>query len=133
MQSKEEADFYKRLGQNIKTYRGKIKQEAVAQVLGLTRISVSNIENGKQRIQLHTLAQLARYLSVDVADMIPTFYQPSEPISNLLEKRIAKAEINSESMGKVTDFVKLSVTTISHNANKRQQSKKPISGSKKDS
>jgi DNA-binding XRE family transcriptional regulator len=132
---KEEADYYRRLGQRIKTYRGKIKQEAVAQVLGLTRISVSNIENGKQRIQLHTLAQLAQYLKVDVSDIIPPLHPSSEPISNRLEKHIAKskAEINSESMGKVADFVKLSVTTISQNANKRQLPKKSGGSSKKNS
>lgn len=133
MHNKEEADFYRRLGRNIKMYRGKVKQEAVAQVLGLTRISISNIENGKQRIQLHTLAQLASYLKIDVADFIPTSHQAFEKISNQLEKHIAKAEINSESMGKVADFVKLSVTTINDNANKLQHRKKTGSRGKKDS
>ena len=64
--------FYKQVGEKIRTQRGKnLSQEALASAIGLTRTSISNIENGRQRLLLHTLADIAAALKVDTAGLLP--------------------------------------------------------------
>jgi transcriptional regulator with XRE-family HTH domain len=66
-------ELYKFIGLRIKAEREdmEMSQERLAQCLGMTRTSISNIENGQQRVQLHTLYQIARSLSMPVMDLIP--------------------------------------------------------------
>ncbi len=114
--------FYKKLGENIKHFREKrrIKQESVAQILDLTRISVSNVENGKQKIQLHSLLELAAYFDTAITDLVPSLDLLSRNIPAALEKGIANAEkIDSKSVEKVKDFIKLTESSTSQYAKKR--------------
>ena len=46
-----------------------------------TRASIANVENGKQRVLVHTLAQLARSLDIDVRELIPAADEPRRPFS----------------------------------------------------
>jgi len=64
--------FYKQVGEKIRAQRGKdLSQEALASAIGLTRTSISNIEKGRQRLLLHTLADIAAALNVDAASLLP--------------------------------------------------------------
>ena len=47
-------------------------QEQLAAKLRLTRTSITNIERGRQHIQLHVLYRLARSLEVEVLDLLPS-------------------------------------------------------------
>ena len=90
--------FYKQVGEKIRTHRGKdLSQEALACAVGLTRTSISNIENGRQRLLLHTLADIAAALKVDAASLLPSRQAPAEGVgaqalAGLAEKERAFVE-----------------------------------------
>ncbi|MCW3122611.1 MAG: hypothetical protein JWQ38_2103, partial [Flavipsychrobacter sp.] len=62
--------FYLRLGELIKEARNKVdvKQEKLAEFLGLSRVSIVNIEQGKQKVQIHTLLEIINYLEIPITD-----------------------------------------------------------------
>lgn len=66
--------FYASFGRMLGEARRKrnISQEMLAEELGLTRTSITNIEKGRQPIQLHTLYLIARLFSADVKDLLPS-------------------------------------------------------------
>lgn len=68
--------YYQQIGQLIKSKREKAKksQLQLSKYLGFeSRISVANIESGKQKIHVHTLASIADYLKVSVDELLPPF------------------------------------------------------------
>jgi transcriptional regulator with XRE-family HTH domain len=66
--------LYELLGQTIADKRDNkaFTQQQLADKVSLTRTSITNIERGRQHIQLHTLYLLAKALSVEVVDMLPS-------------------------------------------------------------
>ncbi len=113
MLNKEQQDiFYKKLGDNIKAARGdKFVQDELANRTGLSRISIVNIEQGKQKVQLHTLLEIAALLQVQVSELIPPF-DDLKAIDSKVEKKIQK-EVeqfqDAENVGSILrDFLKLS-------------------------
>lgn len=66
--------FYRQFGQLLAQVRQKqgISQEMLADELGLSRTSVTNIEKGRQPIQLHSLYLIARLLSVELKELLPS-------------------------------------------------------------
>jgi transcriptional regulator with XRE-family HTH domain len=65
--------------------RRNVSQEALAKELGLTRTSVTNIEKGRQPLQLHSLYLLAQSLKVEVKDLLPSpaALEVSQPSANI--------------------------------------------------
>jgi len=61
--------FGRRLAQCRK--RAGLSQEALGDAISLTRTSITNIEHGRQPIQLHTLFAIAEALSVEPNDLLP--------------------------------------------------------------
>jgi DNA-binding XRE family transcriptional regulator len=63
--------IYEELGKQIRAARVKanVKQETLADYLNLSRVSISNIEAGKQKIQLHTLLDMTKYLSMNIFEV----------------------------------------------------------------
>jgi len=51
--------------------RAKLTQDDLAQRVGLTRTSLTNIERGKQKIQVHTLYAIAEVLGFPPAALLP--------------------------------------------------------------
>ena len=49
-----------------------VSQEMLADELGLSRTSVTNIEKGRQPIQLHSLYRIARLLGVEIKEILPS-------------------------------------------------------------
>lgn len=103
----EQSEFYKQVGALIKKarLRSDLKQEYVANRLGLTRTSIVNIEKGDQRILLHTVLELAKLLETDVREFFPdiTDYantslnkNSEEKISKAIDKQIKNTEDVSE-------------------------------------
>jgi transcriptional regulator with XRE-family HTH domain len=69
---KDHSEFYKQVGQSIRTRRGKnLSQEALACAVGLTRTSISNIESGRQKMLLHTFVDIADALKVEASTLLP--------------------------------------------------------------
>lgn len=104
--------FYKNVGRIIKSARvGKnISQEELANYLGFkSRVSIVNIENGTQNIQLHTLVEIASFLNLPIIDLLPSNSsqeQISESVIQNVEKTMSNP-VDAKSSEKVLDFVRL--------------------------
>lgn len=61
------------LGKRIKAAREKanLRQVDLAEKVGLTRTSIVNIEQGKQRIQLVEIYRVAMALEIELSDLLP--------------------------------------------------------------
>lgn len=66
------AEYYEEVGRLIaEARRDRLTQEELAKRVSLTRTSITNIEKGRQRVMLHTLAQIAEVLGVSVSALLP--------------------------------------------------------------
>ncbi|MHB1232305.1 MAG: helix-turn-helix domain-containing protein [Burkholderiales bacterium] len=67
--------LYQQIGKTIYDLRQakkpRLTQAGLAELLGVTRTSITNIEKGEQRIPLHLLYTLCAKLSVQISDLIP--------------------------------------------------------------
>jgi transcriptional regulator with XRE-family HTH domain len=85
--------FYHLLGERIKAARTKEKysQETLAKRLGFnSRVSIVNIEQGMQRVPVHTLIQIAQFLKIELQELIP----PLVPVTKL--DRESKKSLSEE-------------------------------------
>jgi transcriptional regulator with XRE-family HTH domain len=76
-------ELYRRLGRAVAKRRDFVgmTQAEVAAKLGLTRASLANLENGRQRIMVHQLFALVQALRMDtVLDLVPETWPPREPL-----------------------------------------------------
>jgi transcriptional regulator with XRE-family HTH domain len=71
--------IYVIFGRRLRELREKnrLPQEELAAFSGLTRSSIANIENGKQRVMLHQLIKFAEALRVDLDALVPVKLQES--------------------------------------------------------
>lgn len=75
----DERRLYEALGVRIKRLReaqaggrrGKLTQGELADLVGLERTSITNIESGNQKVPLHVLYRICEQLNVPVADVLP--------------------------------------------------------------
>jgi transcriptional regulator with XRE-family HTH domain len=90
--------FYKILGSKIQQAREgqKITQAQIGLRLNppSTRASIANIENGKQRVLLHTFVQLAKALAVDIQELMPAVEASVETASPKDVERELKRKLN---------------------------------------
>ena len=65
--------LYRAIGQQVRAARerAEMTQETLAARVGLTRTSVTNVEHGRQKIQVHTLCALADVLGVPCSTLLP--------------------------------------------------------------
>lgn len=77
----QQSAFYEQLGGNIRECRKRLKlsQDALGKLIGLTRTSLTNIENGRQHPPLHTFCDLLEQLKVDVWELLPRTAIPAKP------------------------------------------------------
>lgn len=106
--------FYKRLGELLKEARMKanVKQETLADFLGLSRISVVYIEQGKQKVQLHTLLEIISFLNIPMNQFFEQLKSALLPELNpTLEKRLnQKIDIqNSTEANILREFIQFSI------------------------
>jgi transcriptional regulator with XRE-family HTH domain len=76
--SPEHSEFYKQLGANIRKNRLALgrSQDELARGIGLTRTSLTNIENGRQHPPLHTFCDIAEQLKIDPSALLPVRAAP---------------------------------------------------------
>jgi transcriptional regulator with XRE-family HTH domain len=67
-----QSQFGRRLQETRRARETKTTQEELAEALGVTRTSVSNIERGQHRVFLDQLYVAARTLGVPITDLLPT-------------------------------------------------------------
>jgi transcriptional regulator with XRE-family HTH domain len=76
--------FYRQFGRILAEARNKKKlsQEVLARELGLSRTSITNIEKGRQPVQLHTVYHISHLLSVDLKELLPAPQLIQRPDAN---------------------------------------------------
>jgi transcriptional regulator with XRE-family HTH domain len=108
--------FYQKLGEAIKNARKNAgcKQETLANHMGLTRISLVHIEQGKQKVQLHVLLEIAECLKISLVELMPSLDSVKGPLNPKLEKNIKRQLGQFDSKDEVDqtirDFVALAHT-----------------------
>ena len=67
------AEFDHSLGKRIREAReqARVTQNQLAEAVRLSRTSITNIERGRQGVQVSLLVRIARTLGKNVADLIP--------------------------------------------------------------
>ena len=77
--------LYCRVGARIREIRESrgLTQKELASRISLTRTSIANIETGRQKIQLHTLYEIAAALNIELSTLLPRVYLG--PKTDLLE------------------------------------------------
>ena len=84
------AAYYEEVGRRIRAARKerKLTQEELAGLVSLTRTSITNIEKGRQKLLLHTLADFAHALRVGPADLLPEGVRgPERELEDALKDR----------------------------------------------
>jgi DNA-binding XRE family transcriptional regulator len=83
--------FYDEVGRRIRDARKRrtppLTQDELARSVGLTRTSITNVEQGRQKCLLHTLADIAAALHVEVGSLIPAFTTPAADLNDALRNR----------------------------------------------
>ncbi len=51
--------------------RGRLTQGELAELVGLERTSITNIENGNQKVPLHVLFRICEQLNVSLTEVLP--------------------------------------------------------------
>lgn len=106
--------FYEEVGRRIREARKRRKpaltQEELAERVGLTRTSITNLEKGRQKFLLHTLADIAGALQVQAVTLLPEAdgdgqKQLEHALKNRpkAEKDWIKSAVNASQKEKVTD------------------------------
>lgn len=105
--------FYQEVGRRIREARKRRKplltQEALADMVSLTRTSITNVEKGRQKFLLHTLADIAAALQVEPASLLPESGADTEQLDVVLrnrtksEKDWIKSTITAVEMGRTGD------------------------------
>lgn len=77
------ADFDRVLGKRIREARERagVKQDQLAQAVGLSRTSITNIERGRQGVQAYLLTRIADVLGQRAAELLPRL-DPGQSISD---------------------------------------------------
>ena len=97
----EEKYLYEYVGDQIKTLRNKagFSQEDLAEKLSKSRVSIVNIEKGRQHPSLHFLIEIGRIFNVSV-----DFFIPKDFTRSTREKQKLKTKINRELKSVSTTF-----------------------------
>ena len=74
--------FYEEFGKRVRRARLSLglNQEALGHRVGLERSSISNVEKGRQRVQLHMLLEFAVALDVPPIQLLPESTTASDPL-----------------------------------------------------
>jgi transcriptional regulator with XRE-family HTH domain len=86
---------YAEIGSQIRELRNKkgITQERLAELVSLTRTSITNIEKGRQKLPIHTLYVFANALGVAPRDLLPEIKKTKQILQNKALKHLSKNEV----------------------------------------
>jgi transcriptional regulator with XRE-family HTH domain len=98
-----EKQFYEELGSMIAARRGQqgLKQAQVAQLIGMSRAALANIEVGRQRVLVHQICQIAEALKLDsAASLLPKMQNaPAEPL------QMSGSQLTQEQKSQIERFI----------------------------
>lgn len=85
--------LYKEIGQRVKKARRRkgLSQDDLADHIGLSRSSISNIENGNHSVLVHVLYDMAKALEISTVDLLPPSFTRAD-FMNPKRQRIYKPE-----------------------------------------
>jgi len=95
-------ELYRRLGREVAARREKLglTQSKVAAQLGLTRASLANLENGRQRILLHQLFRLVAALKLkSILELVPATWDFDGSLEPLRYKSTSSSLTADEQAG----------------------------------
>jgi transcriptional regulator with XRE-family HTH domain len=100
--------FYVEVGQRVRAFRTELglTQEQLGGFLfpPTTRVSIANVESGKQRILSHTLVQLATALKVEPVELLPPKKDgPSSNDHDIANELVSKAGLSRTSAKKLVE------------------------------
>lgn len=92
MKSKE-VEFYKRIGGLIQARRieNLLTQEDLAFLFGLTRVQVTMIESGKQKISVYLLVSIVDFFKMDLYSIADDVIYSIKTMDELKTVKVAKA------------------------------------------
>jgi len=94
---------YGRIGQRIREIREKqnphLSQERLAKLISMSRTSVVNIEQGYQRVMIHTLYDIAGVLKVELNKILP------KPENSNELKIISRDDLDEKKRKKINDIL----------------------------
>ena len=90
--------LYRLIGRRVLKRRKeqRFSQEELADLIGVSRTSITNLEHGRQRIPLHQLVGVADALGCEFADLLPTL----KDLSPASERKGTSPELRD--VGKLT-------------------------------
>ena len=105
----DQREFYFNIGQRIKSIRNNLglNQEDFGTLFDLTRFSIVNIEQGKQRPSLFLLYEIAYKADISITEFVTDLLpQDKKQLELGLVKKIGNKEgLHSDSLDKITDFI----------------------------
>jgi transcriptional regulator with XRE-family HTH domain len=69
--SPSESRFYELVGERVRAHRKDLTQQKLADLIGVKRTSITNLERGRQNVPLHFLLRLARALGCEMGELLP--------------------------------------------------------------
>lgn len=109
MNDSEKEALYRLIGTRIKEARKKsgYNQKELADIIGLTRTSIVNIEKGRHRLPLHILYTIALKLNIEPNVLIPTLKEFQHPISdNNLIEHVHDLDLNKAEKDSIEELLK---------------------------
>lgn len=81
--------IYIEIGKRIQQARSKrdLTQARLAEIVSLTRTSITNIEKGRQKLLIHTLYNFANALGIHPTDLLP---EEAEQTANTMDQKLPK-------------------------------------------
>ncbi|MFD0940188.1 helix-turn-helix domain-containing protein [Pedobacter boryungensis] len=108
LDKEQQVEFYEKIGERIKEARKlrDMNQDVLANALGISRVSLVNIEAGKQRPPLHVLLDICEFLNVTMNDLVPQNVTSSNSLDSIILNKIKKETDNgTDSADKVMNFI----------------------------
>lgn len=99
MTEQEQKSLYSAIGLKIKEFRQNtgMNQEKFAQLLNLTRASIVNIEQGRQRVSIHLIYDICKITNVNIVDILPDLQEEEKnELLPLWKKKIENAPIGDK-------------------------------------
>jgi transcriptional regulator with XRE-family HTH domain len=120
MAEQAEKRLYRLIGERVSSARSStgLSQNKLAKKLGLSRVSVVNIEKGRQRPPVHVLWKIAEALGVEITDLIPALAQIANTEASVhLDNRTISmieeaANDDPATLRRLTEFIKHARTKL---------------------
>lgn len=111
----DERRLYQAIGERVRRLReahtgarGKMTQAELADLVGLERTSITNIERGNQKVPLHMLYRICEALRAPITEALPNVGDVQGPREDVVLEDLA---LHTE-MVKATPLVKLAVEAL---------------------